>query len=155
MDGDHERSEVTVAEGEAIRSSTIVKRVPLTNDIGEVPRQVVAATYVESRKSRSIEGYNARCFVRTCRGPIPIEGKSSGASRTVGFFLTSWGRTRKNFFFSRSVNQLSISIRSNPASPTRLPCLKMFWLVRWENMEISKGSKGNFRRSGLGHESRL
>lgn len=56
MDGDHERSEVTVAEGEAIRSSTIVKRVPLTNDIGEVSRQVVAATYVESRKSRSIEG---------------------------------------------------------------------------------------------------
>ncbi|KAF7395174.1 hypothetical protein HZH68_009224 [Vespula germanica] len=55
MDGDHERSEVTVAEGEAIRSSTIVKRVPLTNDIGEVSRQVVAATYVESRKSRSIE----------------------------------------------------------------------------------------------------
>ncbi|KAF7392555.1 hypothetical protein HZH66_008388 [Vespula vulgaris] len=152
MDGDHERSEVTVAEGEAIRSSTIVKRVPLTNDIGEVPRQVVAATYVESRKSRSIEAHdhflwlNAYNNLVTTRIEDPHDPRGFDKDTMQGVL----SGPVVDQYRSRANRPLSISIRSN-----RLPCLKMFWLVRWENMEISKGSKGNFRRSGLGHESRL
>ncbi|KAL2714954.1 hypothetical protein V1478_014652, partial [Vespula squamosa] len=155
--GDHERSKVTVAEGEAIRTSTIIKRVPLTNDIGrigEVPRQVVAAIRSGRRRRRR---RRSRCTPElVLSSSFGVYDASGGRSHDHFLWLNAYNNlvtTRiedsygpRGFdkdtmqgvlsgpvvdqYRSRANRLLGISVRSNPASRTSLTCLKMFWLVR-------------------------
>lgn len=61
--------------------------------------------------------YNARCFVRTCRGSMSIA--TSPRSRTIGFFLfpRGQGASRESKVFL------------SPIVLYREVCLKVFWLV--------------------------